>query len=185
MDQETLTQEQIRSFVLPAHGNLEVVKQLLAEDPRLLNEKYVEFDETALEAASHVGSRPIVDFLLAQGAPMNIYTAAMLGLKEEVAAYLDASPELVNGNGVHGISLLYHAALSGNMALVEMLAERGNTQSPDMPLLGAVGYGRYAMAQWLLNRGADTTITNFQNKTALQIAQDRQDEGVIALLTKG
>lgn len=185
MDQEPLTQEQIRSFVLPAHGNLEVVQQLLAEEPRLLNEKYVEFDETALEAASHVGSRPITEFLLAQGAPMNIYTAAMLGLKEEVAAYLDESPELVNGNGVHGISLLYHAALSGNVALVEMLAERGNTQSPDMPLLGAVGYGRYDMVQWLLNRSADTTITNFQNKTALQIAQDRQDEALIALLTKG
>ncbi|MBK8900951.1 MAG: ankyrin repeat domain-containing protein [Anaerolineaceae bacterium] len=183
MNQEPLTQEQIRNFVLPAHGNLEVVKQMLAEEPRLLNEKYQEFDETALEAASHVGNRPIVDFLLAQGAPMNIYTAAMLGLKDEVAAYLDESPELVNGNGVHGISLLYHAALSGSVELVEMLAERGNTQEPDSPLLGAVGYGRYQMAKWLLNRGADTAVTNFQNKTALEIARDRQDEALIALLS--
>ena len=47
MSLEPLTQEQIRNFVLPAHGNLEVVKQLLAEEPRLLNEKYQEFDETA------------------------------------------------------------------------------------------------------------------------------------------
>ena len=145
MTQEPLTQEQIRNFVLPAHGNLAVVQQLLAEDPRLLNEKYLEFDETALEAASHVGNRPIAEFLLAQGAPMNLYTAAMFGLADEVAAFLDESPELVNGNGVHGISLLYHAALSGNVALVEMLAERGNTQSPDMPLLGAVAYGRYQL----------------------------------------
>lgn len=184
MTQKPLTQEQIRNFVLPAHGNLAVVQQLLAAEPRLLNEKYVEFDETALEAASHVGNRPIAEFLLAQGAPMNLYTAAMFGLTDEVAAFLDESPELVNGNGVHGISLLYHAALSGNVELVEMLAERGNTQSPDMPLLGAVGYGRYDMVQWLLNRGADTTITNFQNKTALQIAQDRQDEALIALLSE-
>ncbi len=181
MAQDPLTQEQIRNFVMPAHGNLEIVKQLLAAEPRLLNEKYEEFDETALEAASHVGNRPIVDFLLAQGAPMNLYTAAMLGLKDVVAAYLDESPEQVNGNGVHGISLLYHAALSGNVALVEMLVERGNTQDPDMPLLGAVGYGRFEMAKWLLSRGADTTATNFQNKTALQIAQDRQHEALIAL----
>ena len=183
MTQEPLTQEQIRNFVLPAHGNLAVVQQLLAEDPRLLNEKYLEFDETALEAASHVGNRPIAEFLLAQGAPMNLYTAAMFGLADEVAAFLDESPELVNGNGVHGISLLYHAALSGNVALVEMLAERGNAQSPDMPLLGAVAYGRFEMAKWLLDRGADTAVTNFQNKTALDIAQEQQDEALIALLT--
>ena len=182
MNSEPLTQEQIRDFVLPAHGNLELVKQMLAEDPRLLNEKYEEFDETALEAASHVGNHPIAEFLLEQGAPMNIYTAAMFGLKDDVAAFLDESPELVNGNGVHGISLLYHAALSGNVELVEMLVERGNTQSPDQPLLAAASYGRIEMAKWLLERGADKTTTNFQNKTALDIAKLRKDEALITLL---
>lgn len=183
MTQEPLTQEQIRNFVLPAHGNLAVVQQMLAEEPRLLNEKYVEFDETALEAASHVGNRPIAEFLLAQGAPMNLYTAAMLGLEDEVAAFLDESPELVNGNGVHGISLLFHAALSGNVALAELLAERGNTQSPDQPLLAAVMYGRLPMAQWLLNRGANKAATNFRNQTALDIAQQNEDQALIDLLS--
>ncbi len=183
MSQEPLTQEQIRNFVLPAHGNLEVVRQMLAEEPRLLNEKYEEFDETALEAASHVGNRPIAEFLLEQGAPMNIYTAAVFGLTDEVARYLDEDPELANGNGVHGISLLYHAALSGNVELVEMLVERGNTQSPDQPLLGAASYGRLEMAKWLLERGADKTATNFQNKTALDIATLREDEALISLLS--
>jgi ankyrin repeat protein len=182
MSTDPLTQEQIRNFVLPAHGNLEVVKQMLAEEPRLLNRKYEEFDETALEAASHVGNRPIAEFLLEQGAPMNLYTAAMFGLKDEVASFLDETPEQVNGNGVHGISLLYHAALSGNVKLVEMLVERGNTQSPDQPLLGAVSYGRLEMAKWLLERGADKTTTNFQDKTALDIAEMREDKALIALL---
>ena len=183
MSSTPLTQEQIRNFVLPAHGNLEVVKQMLAAEPRLLNEKYEEFDETALEAASHVGNRPIAEFLLEQGAPMNLYTAAMFGQKETVAAYLDEEPELVNGNGVHGISLLYHAALSGNVELVELLAERGNTQSPDQPLLGAASYGRLDMAKWLLARGADTTATNFREQTALDIAELREDKAMIALLS--
>jgi len=183
MKANPLTQEQIRNFVLLAHGNLEAVKQLLAEEPRLLNENYKEFNETALEAASHVGNRPIAEFLLEQGAPMNVYTAAMFGLKDEVARFLDKNPELVNGNGVHGISLLYHAALSGNVELVEMLVARGNTQSPDQPLLAAAGYGRIKMAQWLLERGADKTTTNFQNKTALDIAVLREDDALIALLS--
>ncbi len=183
MSSHPLTQEQIRSFVLPAHGNLEVVKQMLADDPRLLNEKYEEFDETALEAASHVGNRPIAEFLLSQGAPMNIYTAAMFGLKDEVANFLNDSPVLVNGNGVHGISLLYHAALGGNVALAEMLVARGNSQSPDQPLLAAASYGRIEMVKWLLTRGADKSTTNFQNKTALDIAKERDDQEMIALLS--
>jgi ankyrin repeat protein len=183
MTQEPLTQEQIRNFVLPAHGNLAVVQQMLAAEPRLLNEKYVEFDETALEAASHVGNRPIAEFLLAQGAPMNLYTAAMLGLTDEVAAFLDADPALVNGNGVHGISLLFHAALSGNVALAEMLEARGNRQNPDQPLLAAVMYGRFQMAQWLLAHGADKSATNFRDQTALDIAQQNEDQALIDLLS--
>lgn len=183
MNQHPLTQEQIRNFVLPAHGNLEVVKQMLAKEPRLLNEKYIEYDETALEAASHVGNRPIAEFLLAQGAPMNLYTAAMFGLVEDVTRFLDESPELVNGNGVHSISLLFHAALSGNVELVEMLVARGNTQSPDHPLLAAAMYGRIEMASWLLERGADKTTTNFQDKTALDIAKQLENESLITLLS--
>ncbi len=183
MTQAPLTQEQIRNFVLPAHGNLAVVQQMMAEEPRLLNEKYVEFDETALEAASHVGNRPIIQFLLSQGAPMNIYTAAALGLQDAVAAFLDESPELVNGNGVHGISLLFHVALSGDVALAEMLVARGNTQSPDQPLLAAAMYGRIDMAKWLLARGADKSTTNFREQTALDIAKQRDDQAMVELLT--
>lgn len=183
MAQQPLTQEQIRNFVLPAHGNLQVVQQLLAEEPRLLNEKYLEFDETALEAASHVGNRAIAQFLLDQGAPMNIYTAAMFGLQAEVAAFLDQDPKLVNGNGVHGISLLFHAALSGNVEQAEMLAQRGNNQNPDQPLLAAAMYGRTAMAKWLLERGADKTAKNFRDQTALDIAQLNEDQALIELLS--
>lgn len=183
MTQEPLTQEQVRNFVLPAHGNLEVVKQMLAEEPRLLNEKYIEFDETALEAASHVGNRAIAQFLLDQGAPMNIYTAAMFGLQDEVETFLDESPNLANGNGVHGISLLFHAALSGNVNLVKMLVARGNSQGANQPLLAAAMYGRTEMAKWLLERGADKSTTNFRDQTALEIAELRKDQALIDLLS--
>jgi len=149
----------------------------------LLNEKFEEFDETASEAASHVGNRPIAQFLLDQGAPMNIYTAAMFGLTEEVIQFLDETPDLVNGDSVHSIALLYRAALSSDIALVEMLVERGNTQSVDSPLLGAAGYGRIQMAKWLLDRGVDKSTTNFQNKTALDIAILREDQTLIDLLS--
>ena len=64
-----------------------------------------------------------------------------------------------------------------------MLVERGNRQSPDQPLLAAAGYGRVEMAKWLLERGADKTTSNFQDKTALDIAKLREDEALITLLS--
>jgi ankyrin repeat protein len=48
--------------------------------------------------------------------------------------------------------------------------------------LAAASYGRLEMARWLLERGADKTTTNFQDKTALDIAEMREDEALIALL---
>jgi hypothetical protein len=39
------------------------------------------------------------------------------------------------------------------------------------------------MAKWLLEQGADKTTTNFQNKTALEIAELSEDEEMIALLS--
>ena len=183
MNAEPLTQEQIRTFILPAHGNLEIVKQMLADEPRFLDACYEEWNETGLGAASHVGNRPIAEFLLEQGAELTIYAAAMLGRRDDVAQFLDDDPALINSGGAHNISLLFHAAMSGDVEMVKMLVERGNTQSPDQPLLGAVSYGRLDMAKWLLDRGANTTATNFQNKTALDIAKEREDEALIELLS--
>lgn len=177
-----LTQEEIRAFVLPAHGDLAKVEEMLVADPRLLNACYEEWQETALGAASHIGNRPIAEFLLSQGAPLTICTAAMLGLADEVAAFVAADPSLANGNGAHGISVLYHAALSGDTAIAELLTVHGNSQNPDQPLLGAVTHGHTSMAQWLLDRGADLTATDWQGKTALQIATARGHDEMVDLL---
>src|SRR5512145_111603 len=96
-----LTQEEIRAFVIPAHGDLPKVKAMLAENPALLNAMYREWKETALLAASHVGNREIAGYLLSQGAPMHVCTAAMLGLRDTVAEYLQSDPALANARGAH------------------------------------------------------------------------------------
>lgn len=177
-----LTQEEIRPFVMVSHGDLEAVKQMLADDPRLLNTMYEEWQETPLGAASHVGNRPIAEFLLAQGAPLTIYTAAMLGRTADVVQFLEDDASLINSGGAHNISLLFHAALSGDLALLKLLVERGNTQSADQPLLVAVGRGDGQMASWLLARGADVAVTDFKQRTPLAIAEANADATMIALL---
>lgn len=179
-----LTQEQIRAFVLPAHGDLARVKELLAEDPRLLDACYEEWSETALGAASHVGNREIAEFLLSKGAKLTIYTAAMLGKRHEVEVFLISNPSLVNSGGAHGISLLYHTAIGGNTDIANLLVAHGNTQNPDHPLQAAVANGRLDMVKWLLGRGANVNTTDWQGKSPLQVATERGDQTIVELLSR-
>ena len=75
------TAEQVREFVIAGHGNFAKVKQMLAAQPSLLNQanEWRPGDrETAVQAAAHVGNRPIAEYLLDQGAPLAICRASTL-----------------------------------------------------------------------------------------------------------
>jgi ankyrin repeat protein len=167
-----LTQEEIRDFVIPAHGDLAKVKTMLADNPALLNAMYREWKETALLAASHVGNREIAEYLLAQGAPMHVCTAAMLGLHDRVAEYLESDPALANARGAHDIPILFHAAMSGDTAVADLLMEHGGGEGLKNALHGAVMFGHLDMVRWLLERGADVTVKDFRGKTPLQVAAE-------------
>ncbi len=84
-----------RDFVANAHGDLERVKALLAEQPKLVNAAWDWGGgdwETGLGAASHVGRRDIAEYLLEQGARLDLFAATMLGKLEIVRATLEAFP---------------------------------------------------------------------------------------------
>src|SRR5712691_1334986 len=68
--------------------NPDKVKELHEKHPALLNAKWEKFDESALEAASHMGQREIAEYLLSKGAPLVICTSSMLGMTERVASFL-------------------------------------------------------------------------------------------------
>jgi hypothetical protein len=111
--------ELVNEFVLKAHGDLGVVKQLLEQEPALLNATWDWGGgdwETALGAASHVGRRDIAEYLLDKGARMDVFAAAMLGETEVVRAMLEAQPALRESLGPHGIPLVAHAEAGGEQA---------------------------------------------------------------------
>jgi hypothetical protein len=170
-------------IVLVAHGNLDRVKELLAEDPSLLNIMFEPWKEDPLGAASHVGNRPIAEYLLEQGAPMTICTAAMLGQTETVRDFIKADASQANAKGAHDISLLFHTAMCGKVEIADMLvAHGGSTESAGHALHGAVMYGKYDMARWLLDRGAEPNESNFMGKTPLEVAQQREDSKLAELI---
>jgi hypothetical protein len=94
MPDSKITLNDVKEFVYAAHGNLDKVKQMLAEKPDLLLR--ANGNETAMGAACQMKCREIVEYLLAQGVPMDLYAACVLGHTEQVNAFLDADPTLVN-----------------------------------------------------------------------------------------
>lgn len=116
----------VEEFVGVSHGNFERVKELLAEEPALVNATWDwgggDF-ETALGAASHMGNKAIANFLLENGARIDIFAAAMLGKLEIVKAALSLYPDAIDIPGPHGIPLIDHAEAGGAeaKAVVEFL----------------------------------------------------------------
>ena len=186
--QQPPSTEQIREFVIAGHGNLEKVKQMLAENPKLLNASYRwnENDtETAIQAAAQVGSANVAEFLLKQGAPLEICTAATLGMRDDVERRLDADPLSANATGAHGIPLLPHAVWSENPFLVQLVFERGAKSGATLALHNAVSRGNYEIVEWLVdNAGPDIRAKNFQGKTPLTVATERNNDTIITLLKK-
>jgi len=115
----TLEASLVQQFVGNAHGDLDRVKELRANEPALINAAWGwgggDF-ETALGAASHMGRRDIAEFLLENDARLDLFTAAMLGRLEIVKATLTAFPEAIHTPGPHGIPLIAHARTVGEGA---------------------------------------------------------------------
>lgn len=185
-DPQTPTPEQIREFVIAGHGDLQKVQTMLADYPSLLNAAYEwkENDtETAIQGAAHVGNAEVAEFLLTQGAPLEICTAAMLGKIKNVEQLLNDDPSMIQATGAHEIPLLTHAALSGNLVLIQLLMERGAQAGLSSALHNAASKGHEALVRWLLeNSQPDLSWRNFQEQTALSVARKRQFESIAQLL---
>lgn len=95
-----------------SHFNLERVKELVDVRPELARATWEwRFGdwESAIGAASHVGRRDIVFYLLEKGARPSIFTFAMLGDFQTVKSMVEFIPGIQKTMGPHGISLLSHA----------------------------------------------------------------------------
>ena len=109
----------VQEFVANAHGDLASVRAALDADPTLANAAWDWGGgdwETALGAAGHMDRRDIAELLLAHGARIDVFVAAMLGEVEIVRAILAAHPGTRQAPGPHGIPLRAHAEAGGQQA---------------------------------------------------------------------
>jgi hypothetical protein len=102
-------------IVSVAHFDLKRLKELVDPRPELAKAKW---DwgfgdwESALDAASHVGRKDIIEYLVAKGAMPTIFTFAILGQNQIVESMIASYPGIQRNLGPHGISLLQHAKTS-------------------------------------------------------------------------
>ena len=128
--------DRVRRVVGASHSNLDVVRDLVREQPALAKASW---DwgfgdwETALGAASHTGRHAIAEFLIAHGARPTLYSATMMGHLEVVRGFLEADPDLALLPGPHGIPLQAHARFGGSEAepvLAYLLDRFGEDERP-------------------------------------------------------
>jgi hypothetical protein len=106
-------------MVMVSHFDLKRVQQLVESRPSLARAAWdwgLGDWESALGAASHMGNRPIAEYLLSKGARPSLFSAAMFGHLAVVKAFITAQPGSERIRGPHSISLLAHAKAGGEAA---------------------------------------------------------------------
>jgi hypothetical protein len=132
--------ELTREVVTVAHFDLKRVTELVEARPSLARAAW---DwgfgdwEDALGGASHMGNRPIAEYLISKGARPSLFSSAMLGHLEVVKAFVAAQPGVQHIRGPHSISLLAHAKAGGVGAgpVLDYLHSLGDADdNPPIPL---------------------------------------------------
>jgi hypothetical protein len=106
----------VKEIVGVSHRDLKRVQELVERQPALARAS-IDWGfgdwEACIDAASHVGNKPIAEFLLANGARPTIFSAAMMGQLDVVKAFIAARPGVQKNLGPHGLTLMWHAQRGG------------------------------------------------------------------------
>lgn len=152
------------------NGNLDKVKELLRNEPELVNAGGGKNKETPLFKAVESGNPALVEFLLSKGADVNardkagdtpLHKASMLGQQAIVKLLLDSRAD-VNSTGQFSWRPLHCASVECNTSLMGLLIDRGadvnaKNESGFTPL-HLVVLKDVSAVQLLLSKGADVNV---------------------------
>lgn len=82
--------------------------------------------------------------------------------------------------GPHGITLLFHAGLGGDVEIARLLVKNG--AHDDQALHAAVWFNRYEMAKWLIENDTKDINVIRGEKTPLDLAIEKDHSQIVALL---
>jgi ankyrin repeat protein len=143
-------------------GNFAKVKACLAQDPKQINTLDGK-GRTVLARAALSAKKEIVEFLHEKGAPEDIFTAAIVGHTNKVAAFLQEDPKRVNAKDTNGKAALHYAAMYGQKQILQLLlAANAEVNMVDdvgfTALHWAAMFNKSEVAEVLLAHKADMNI---------------------------
>lgn len=154
----------IDELVGNAHGNLVRVKELLEQHPEMIT-AVATWQETPIQAATQMGNRAIMSYLIERGAPVDAFTGLVLG---------QADARVVNERGIHDLPSLYFAAIGGHVETAKRMLEAGADVNAHAdaasPIHGAVMGGSADMVRLLLEHGADPSLKDYAGRDARELA---------------
>jgi len=194
-NQRGLPQSWVNQYVVLAHSNAARVTEMTKQCSDLIHARAT-FDELAVEAAAHVGFATLVEFLLGQGAPLSICTAAVAGLDGEVKAHLREDPSRIRERGPHDFPLFFYPAFPRadavrpvHVEIAEILVAAGANPAVSLRGLTALHLsargGNLEFVDWLLKKGVNPTVESSNPAalgTPLQLAVRANQPKVVARL---
>lgn len=169
-------------------GDRQAVTRIAAAQPELAGGR----SESGLPLplmALYYGQSEIADLLAGYAGDLDLFTAAALGKTERAAQILDEEPGRVNAFAGDGFQALGLACFFGRVETARLLIERGaavNSPSRNpmqvMPLHSAVAAGQLAIAQLLLDAGADPNARQADAFAPLHGAAQNGDAAMLRLL---
>ena len=169
------TQQQL--FAAIEAGHTSTVRQLLSADSALVNAR----DASGLSAvlvATYNGKNDIAKLLIDEGARLDIFEASATGTQDQVEQLLQGDPGAVNSYSADGWTPLHLAVFFGRVNIVHLLLGRraalnavSHTDERVTPLHSALANPHNAaLAQVLIDAGADISVTQLQGYTPLHYA---------------
>jgi len=171
-------------------GDLALVSELLDGEPTLVD-ACTATGESAIVLAVYYERTEIVDLLLEHDAALDLFAASAVGDLESVRLLLTAQPESINDFAPDGFTALGLAAFFGHDLLVaELLAlgadvnQASNNSQHVMPLHSAVAHQHLAIAEMLLQHGAQVNAVQSDEFTPLLAAAQNGQLAMVQLLLR-
>ena len=152
---------------------------------------------TPLMTASMDGRVRMVEELIEHGANIDaveknnanaVYYACQEGQIKILKLLLQYRPDLADYIGHNNQTPLVNAAKLGHLNIVEELIHNWKVdinhqdQLHKTPLIRAAQHSRSSVVKYLLKKGADTSIKDYDDKTAMDYANKNEDQEIIDLL---
>jgi ankyrin repeat protein len=190
-DTQGLPQATINQFATVAHFDANKVKEMHRASRAILSTRAT-WDESAIEAAAHMGLEPLAQYLADAGSAISTCTAVLLGLTDVVRTMVRTDRDRLRERGAHDFALLNYVSFgSERKEIAGMLLDAGCDPNAfgrgQSPLHTAAAKGYVEVAALLLDHGANVNATPQSRKgagpTPLAVALQRKQAKMAEFLT--